>query len=289
MIGSNGLFFLLDGKETPGSAEPGCYLRVYLKLEDGTQQKFNVARAVCEAFHGPPPSDQHTADHKDRDKNNNWSSNLQWSTKREQNLNREVPSVRKDRRTFQTSRTPCFTELVDEELKVENNHYNLTAVQMRESVSRSRHPSGKHRGLRGLYWRYTPDKIMSGENWMPLLNYGESTLKRGYYVSDKGRIRTATGTHGASGKVLEGYLNLQGYLESKLAMVSGGYKTVAIHIAVCETFHGQRPTDKHTPDHKNRNRQDNRAKNLHWATGYQQNLNRSVSLTSEICKNAQDI
>ena len=53
-----------------------------------------------------------------------------------------------------------------------------------------------------------------------------------------------------------------------------GYRTVRIngkdryvHILVCEAFHGPKPSGKTiTVDHKDRNRSNNRADNLRWAT-----------------------
>lgn len=45
-----------------------------------------VARAVCEAFHGPPPFAEAVAMHLDEDSRNNKPENLAWGTQKE-NLN----------------------------------------------------------------------------------------------------------------------------------------------------------------------------------------------------------
>jgi hypothetical protein len=39
-----------------------------------------VHRLVCEAFHGPPPTDEHATNHKNGRKTDNDESNLEWMT-----------------------------------------------------------------------------------------------------------------------------------------------------------------------------------------------------------------
>lgn len=66
-----------------------------------------------------------------------------------------------------------------------------------------------------------------------------------------------------------GNLNGYGYLKIKRAN-----KTYHAHVLVCEAFHGYRPSPKHTVDHINRKKSDNRACNLRWAARTLQCLNR---------------
>jgi hypothetical protein len=47
-----------------------------------------VHGVVILAFTGPPPTDDHTADHINRDRGNNCVGNLRWATKSEQAINR---------------------------------------------------------------------------------------------------------------------------------------------------------------------------------------------------------
>lgn len=44
---------------------------------------FNVARLVCEAFHGPAPIDKPIVMHLDEDPSNNSKENLSWGTQKE--------------------------------------------------------------------------------------------------------------------------------------------------------------------------------------------------------------
>jgi len=52
-------------------------------------EKMGVHQAALLAFTGPPPTDDHTADHIDRDRGNNCIGNLRWATPSEQAKNQE--------------------------------------------------------------------------------------------------------------------------------------------------------------------------------------------------------
>lgn len=49
-----------------------------------------VHRVVCEAFHGPPPTDKHTVEHIDGNKKNNHKDNLCWLSMSENNRRKGV-------------------------------------------------------------------------------------------------------------------------------------------------------------------------------------------------------
>lgn len=55
----------------------------YLFFSTGRGGPILVSRAVCAAFHGPPPTDQHEAAHLDGDFLRNTPDNLQWCTPKE--------------------------------------------------------------------------------------------------------------------------------------------------------------------------------------------------------------
>lgn len=52
-------------------------------------------------------------------------------------------------------------------------------------------------------------------------------------------------------------------------------KFVYVHSIICTAFHGEPPTEKHTVDHINNIKDDNRAVNLRWALPNEQATNRS--------------
>jgi hypothetical protein len=59
------------------------------------------------------------------------------------------------------------------------------------------------------------------------------------------------------------------WVPQRLSKHTRGYLQFAgilVHVAVCEAFHGERPTSKHTPDHIDKNKKNNHYSNLKWAT-----------------------
>jgi hypothetical protein len=63
------------------------YVRlIYMVKRNGRSKMVGIARAVCEAFHGPQPPDKPFALHIDENSTNNVPSNLYWGTQKE-NLN----------------------------------------------------------------------------------------------------------------------------------------------------------------------------------------------------------
>ena len=83
----------------------------------------------------------------------------------------------------------------------------------------------------------------------------------GIEISDLGNIKNKYGKVTCGGKHAN-YLRVQ-----------VGDKKYLMHQLVCRVYHGLRPSDAHTVDHRNRNTTDNRADNLRWATAQQQRSN----------------
>jgi len=67
-----------NGREL-ATSNVGGYLHVVLH-KDGKRKTVLIHRLICEAFHGPAPSEQHQVNHIDRCKTNNTPSNLEWVT-----------------------------------------------------------------------------------------------------------------------------------------------------------------------------------------------------------------
>ena len=68
---------------TPLGRKDG-YVKVNLSWE-GVKHQVSIHRAICEAFHGPPPSEMHTVNHKNGIKADNRAENLEWATQSENN------------------------------------------------------------------------------------------------------------------------------------------------------------------------------------------------------------
>jgi hypothetical protein len=219
----------------------------------------------------PRPSPNHTADHITRlFKYDDAISNVRWSTKRGQVLNRDMPP-RKDAFTYQSSLSASFDVLVDENIDAltAQQKYGGTILSLRQIVTPSRIARGANR-WNGLLWRKAPHKtVMDGEIWLNFTVYNGIELKPGSFISNMGRIRNLFG------KETTGTLESDhGYLVTNTTTLNGQTLKVYYHIAVCTIFHGTKPTSEHTVDHKNRIKTDNRADNLHWATWGEQNINK---------------
>lgn len=80
----------------PGSVLHECYhdkidayLVVRLITDEGLNLVAKIHQIVCQTFHGPRPSLEHCALHKDDDRYNNRYTNLYWGTKYQNAIDRE--------------------------------------------------------------------------------------------------------------------------------------------------------------------------------------------------------
>lgn len=127
------------------------YLRVGLRSETGGKPRmFNVNRLVCEAFHGPAPSEHHQSAHYNGQPNDNRAENLRWASCKENAADRD-----RHGKTVWGSRI---------------NTSKLSPDQVRE-LRRLRDETGQ--SYRSLGRRFGVSaqaawKIVQGENWARL-------------------------------------------------------------------------------------------------------------------------
>lgn len=102
---------------------------------------------------------------------------------------------------------------------------------------------------------------------MKPIGYGRYSISRSGVVrtDDSGRLRTTSS-------------NCHEYDKIGLTSDSGSRKDEFVHVLLALIFVGPRPGPKHTVDHINRDKKDNRVENLRWATASEQNLNKPKSV-----------
>ena len=64
--------------------------------DEGKRYNISISRAIASTFIGPPPSSEHTADHRERNPDDDNIYNIEWATKSEQSKNQDRPGVNKD-------------------------------------------------------------------------------------------------------------------------------------------------------------------------------------------------
>lgn len=71
----------------------GEYTRYSVNEDNGKKRKILIGPAILSSFIGQPPAPAHTADHIDRDPNNDILENLRWSDRSGQNNNQDRPET----------------------------------------------------------------------------------------------------------------------------------------------------------------------------------------------------
>ena len=90
-IDTTGIIFNKKTGKIVSYFKSGKYNRCGLTDNDGKKRKIRVARAIASTFIGPPPTPAHTADHIDRNPDNDTLHNIRWICKKGQINNQQRP------------------------------------------------------------------------------------------------------------------------------------------------------------------------------------------------------
>ena len=195
------------GEAVRPSTDEAGYRRVSVLDASGKSRKIRVARALASTFLGPPPTKEHTADHIDRNRENDILSNIRWATKEEQNNNQERPDEYKtaflvvhsgDEKTFKE-----WAEYFNS--KGEKNPYGreYTIKMIATYAQKKQH---------GFSYKEYPD--LPGEVWKDV--EGSKTKRGMWRVSNMNRVKYVT-------KFAENVL------EKDRLGLCGGYPTIGIN------------------------------------------------------------
>ena len=257
--------------KTP-NAHPNGYKRVTI-----LDKKIGLHCLVCRAFHGEPPTAEHTeVDHIDGNPGNPRADNLRWVTPGE-NIRHSYATNENRRSCAPQQSKPVLGRLV----AAAGNQSPAPWVKFDGIAHAARElglkPGGISACCRGKYSQTggyefefdaqaaAPD-VLEGEVWVDIAEYPEKGVTRARVeqspglqwprVSNFGRYRDLCGRIKAPNAARDGYKNVN-ILSNK----------IGLHCLVCRAFHGEPPTAEHTQvDHIDGDPGNASADNLRWVT-----------------------
>jgi len=149
--------------------------------DNGKERQILVGRAIASTMYGPPPTLEHTADHIDRNRENDTDDNIRWLDKPGQSNNQDRPETQKS--AFIVDRygeEKTVNEWVDH-LKGEKNHMGreYTNIMINLYAQKKQH---------GFSYKEYPD--LPGEIWKEIID-SMNTQGR-WEVSDMNRFKYIT-------------------------------------------------------------------------------------------------
>jgi hypothetical protein len=149
--------------------------------DDGKRRGITIGRAIASTFHGPPPTPDHTADHIDRDRDNDILDNIRWANKKEQCDNRDMPKNLEDALIIVKDDLEKTASEWIEYFKGQNNTFG------REYTKRmiTHYAQRKTHGFSYKKYSDLPDEL-----WLEIV---DSKTSRGYWkISNMNRVKYVT-------------------------------------------------------------------------------------------------
>ena len=252
-------------------------------------KKVLVHILVCEAFHGPKPSEAHTVDHfHDRDHSSNCAWNLRWATPAEQRANQEMHRVQSTGVPVLARKvgSPADADWVEyasatdagKALGIDPSSISDVCNQKKGSITAGGYefryaPPREDQGDLPAEWVETPD----GRLWVPTETWECDPESGGRTrVSTRGRVQTR--------------MHNGGWTPRRTPRAGAGmvYATVSgslVHRVVWRTFRpDDPPIDDETIDHRDQDTSDSALHNLRRATPSMQARNQDRPSADDIAR-----
>ena len=214
-IDTNGIIRNKTGKVVKYFKD-GKYNRCVVYDTNGKTHGIRICRAIASTFHGNPMTSEHTADHIDRNPENDTIGNIRWLCKSEQVNNRIMPTSNKSAFIIVRYNVEKTAQDWVEHLKTQKNPFGREyTTEVIGHYARNKQD--------GFAYKKYPD--LQNEVWKEI---ADSKKDRGYWeISNMNRVKYIT-EYGEN--VLSG---------ERLGMTSGGYPHISLgkcHILAFKTF-----------------------------------------------------
>jgi len=233
-------------------------------VNDEKQKTFKVHRLVALAFI-ENPENKSDVNHKDKNKINNQVSNLEWMTRKENNIhrckdliittNKNKPIFRIDKNTDEILEK--YNSIEDAATWVFNNELTKNIHNGRNAIGNC--INGLSKISYGFKWSLEPQvEYLEGEIWKKVSN----TIKT-YWVSNLGRFKNSFGV------IMNNYKKpVSGYISVGIDNI-----TYRLHRIVALTFI-ENPENKEQVNHIDGNKTNNAVSNLEWVTNQENQIHK---------------
>lgn len=237
-------------------------------VNNENKQNFKVHRLVALAFI-ENPENKSDVNHKDKNKLNNNLSNLEWMTRRENNIHRcEGLKITCNKNKVVYRIDNCSNEIVEKYNSIELAGEWAFKNGYTKSVHNGRNAIGNClKGLSKLAykcrWEYEKKNNLENEIWKPVVLENVDMKDKTYFVSNLGRFKNSYGL------IMDNYkVNETGYIRVYIYN-----KTYALHRLIALTFI-ENPENKEQVNHIDGNKLNNSVTNLEWTTCSENNLHK---------------
>ena len=239
------------------------YVNISLKYNE-LKKTFKVHRLVALAFI-ENPENKSDVNHKDKNKINNHVSNLEWMTRKENNIHRckdLIITTNKNKPICRIDKNTCeilekYNSIEDAATWAFNNELTKNTHNGRNAISNC--IAGLSKISYGFKWSLEPQvEYLEEEIWKQVPN----TIKT-YWVSNLGRFKNSSGTILVNSK-----LTLSGY-----NVVCIDNVTYRLHRIVALTFI-ENPENKKQVNHIDGIKTNNAVSNLEWVTNQENQIHK---------------
>ena len=239
------------------------------KIKNKIRKSFKTHRLVALAFI-PNPENKSDVNHKDKNKLNNHLSNLEWNTRKENNIhrcknitiksNKNKPLFRVD--STSKEKLEHYESIEEAGVWALNNNLTKTSHNGRNAIGNCL--SGLSKKAYGFQWVYeNQNEDLENEIWKQVILDENNDSSKSYFVSTLGRFKNSFGI------IMDNYkVNEYGYIRVYIYN-----KTYALHRIIAKMFLPN-PENKEQVNHKDGNKLNNRLDNLEWMTNKENQIHK---------------